>query len=202
MRILAGIMEALLKENVLRAIGHSLTPEEYGLLTQFLFKKSYDRKAILAEEGKVCRYVYFILSGSCYSYYTSEDGERHAIQFAVEGHWISDQYSFFSGRPGIYTVETLEPVDVLLLNRESHEKLCRASHLFEHFFRILVQNAYVAMQLRLAQTNSEDAGRRYLEFSRTYPHFVQRIPQYLIASYLGIKPQSLSRIRKELARKK
>lgn len=191
-------MEDLLKQNVFKTIGHHLTEQEYELFTKFVFQKNFDKKTILAEEGKTCRYVYFILKGSAYSYYVNELGDKNAIQFALEGYWISDQYSFFSGRKGIYNIETLEPVEALVLNKESFEKLCRASHLFEHFFRILMQNAFVGIQYRLTKTNSESAEHRYLEFQKLYPHFVQRIPQYLIASYLGIKPQSLSRIRKEL----
>jgi hypothetical protein len=74
--------------------------------------------------------------------------------------------------------------------------------MIDRFFRILIQNAYVAVQYRLAKTNSEDADHRYQEFAQKYPAFIQRIPQYLIASYLGIKPQSLSRIRKESTSKK
>lgn len=193
------IMENLLMENVYRTIGHRMTDEEYRMLSGSMFRKSWDRKSILTEEGEVSRHVYFILKGACVSYYVNQQGDKNAIQFAVEGHWITDQYSYFSGKPGIYTVETLEPVEALVLNRENHEKICRSSHLFEHFFRVLVQNAFVALQYRLTKTTGEDAETRYLEFASLYPHFIQRIPQYLIASYLGIRPQSLSRIRKKLA---
>lgn len=193
-------MEELLKQNVFKTIGHTLSEDEYELFSKFVFRKSFDKKAILAEEGKYCNYVYFILKGSAYSYYINDLGDKHAIQFALEGYWISDQYGFFSKRKGIYNIESLEPVEVLVLNRENHEKICRSSHLFEHFFRILMQNAFVALQYRLTKTNSESAENRYLEFQKLYPHFIQRIPQYLIASYLGIKPQSLSRIRKELTK--
>lgn len=192
-------MENLLKDNIKRTIDHTLTKEEYELFAQFTFRKSFDKKITLVESYQTCRYVYFILKGSCYSYYINAEGEKHAVQFAIEGHWITDQYSFFSGRPGIYTIETLEQTEVLVINKENFEEVCSASHLFEHFFRILMQNAFVALQYRLIKTNSEDAEHRYIEFVKLYPHFVQRIPQYLIASYLGIKPQSLSRIRKELA---
>lgn len=194
-------MENVLKQNVERTIGHTLTEEEYELLSQYTFRKSLDKKVTIVESHKTCRYVYFILKGSCYSYYINAEGEKHAVQFAIEGHWITDQYSFFSGRPGIYTIETLEQTEVLVINRENFEEICKVSHLFEHFFRILMQNAFVALQYRLIKTNSEDAEHRYLEFVALYPHFAQRIPQYLIASYLGIKPQSLSRIRKELSRR-
>ena len=102
----------------------------------------------------------------------------------------------------MYSIETLEPTEALVVNKENFEKICQSSHMFEHFFRILIQNAFVALQYRLARTNSTDAEHRYLEFSQLHPEFVQRIPQYLIATYLGIKPQSLSRIRKELAERK
>ena len=195
-------MDNLLKENVSRTIGYVMSEEECHDFSQFFFSRTFDKKAILAEEGRNCRYVYFILKGSCYSCYTNETGDKHAMQFAIEGHWISDHYSFFSGQPGMYTIETIEPTDVLVLNRENYDKICASSHLFEHFFHILIQNAFVAQQYRLAMTNSEEAEHRYVEFLRRYPHFVQRIPQYLIASYLGIKPQSLSRIRKEMSSKK
>lgn len=190
-----------LRENVLRTINHTLTDEEYEALSGFFFKKSFDKKTILFEEGEVCRYVYFILNGSCYSYLVNGNGDKHAVQFAIEQHWITDQYSFFSQRKGIYTIETLEPTEALVLNKENYDEMCKSSHLFEHFMRVLMQNAFVATQYRLSKTNSENAETRYLEFSKLYPQFLQRIPQYLIASYLGIKPQSLSRIRKELSKK-
>lgn len=194
-------MEPLLQENFRKAIGHELTEGEYEQFSKYVFKKSFDKKSLLAEMGRPCNYVYFVLKGSAYSFYINETGDKHAIQFAIEGYWISDQYSFFSGRQGIYTIETLEPTEVLVLNKENHEQLCRCNHLFEHFFRVLAQNAYVALQYRLTKTNSEDAEHRYREFLQLFPHFVQRIPQYLIASYLGIKPQSLSRIRKGIVQK-
>lgn len=195
-------MEDLLRQNIQRTIGHPITDEEFEQFSQFLFPKSFDKKATLSEEGELCKYVYFILKGSAYSYFLDKHGDKHAIQLALEGYWITDQYGFFSGKPGIYIIETLEPSRILVLNLENYEKICQSNHLFEHFFRILIQNAFIALQYRLAKTNSEDAEHRYDEFSKLHPSFVQRIPQYLIASYLGIKPQSLSRIRKEKTAKK
>ncbi len=192
-------MTNILRENIEKTIDQSLTDKEFETFTQFFFQKSFDKKSILAEESKTCKYVYFILKGSAYSYYINDNGEKTVIQFAIENYWITDQYSFFSGKPGIYFIETLEPIDVLVLNRENYDQLCCSNQLFERFFRLLLQNAFIALQYRLAKTHSEEAESRYLEFSILYPHFVQRIPQYLIASFLGIKPQSLSRIRKKIA---
>src|SRR5699024_10266788 len=123
-------------------------------------------------------------------------------QFALEGYWITDHYSFFARKKSVYTVEMLEAGELLVLNVEKFDELCKTSHLYEHFFRLLIQNAFISLQYRLALTNSEDAEHRYLAFADKYPHFIQRIPQYLIASYLGIQPQSLSRIRQSLARRR
>jgi len=195
-------MEVLLRQNIQRTIGQQITDDQFEQFSNFLLLRSFDKKTILCKEGEHCKYVYFLLKGSAYSFMVNEHGDKHTIQFALEGYWITDHYSFFSGKPGIYSIETLEPSQILILDRENFEKICESNHLFEHFFRILIQNAFIGLQYRLAKTNSEDAGRRYAEFSNLHPAFVQRIPQYLIASYLGIKPQSLSRIRKEQTGKK
>lgn len=191
-------MESLLRSNIERTIGQSINDDEFESFEKYFFSKSLDKKTVIAEEGKVCKYVYFILQGSGYSYYINEQGEKNVIQLAIEGHWITDQYSFFQQKPGVYFIELTEPSEVLVMNRENFETLCRSNILFERFFRLLIQNAFVALQYRLAKTNSEEAEHRYMEFSNLYPHFIQRIPQYLIASYLGIKPQSLSRIRRKM----
>lgn len=195
-------METLLRQNIHRTIGADLTPEDESILSSLMVHKSFDKKTLLATEGETCKYLYFILQGTAYSYISNEQSEKHAVQLALEGYWITDHYSFFTKNPGIYSIETIEPTEALLMNRETFEKACSSSHAIEHFFRILMQNAFVALQYRLAKTNSEDAEHRYLELSQLNPHFVQRIPQYLIASYLGIKPQSLSRIRKDIAERK
>lgn len=195
-------MNPVLRLNIERTLGKPISDKEFEQFTNLMFEKSFDKKANLVEEGEYCNYNYFIVEGACCSYITDEKGEKHVIRFAFEGHWISDLYSFFSDRKAIYTIEALEPIKALVLNKKNFEIACDNIPIFDRFFRILLQNAYVATQYRLAKSNSEDAEARYLEFSKLNPGLVQRIPQYLIASYLGIKPQSLSRIRKESAHKK
>ncbi|HNR07965.1 MAG TPA: Crp/Fnr family transcriptional regulator [Saprospiraceae bacterium] len=191
-------MSALLKTRVEQTLGQAIPLTEFNAFLDLLYSKSFDKKSVLAEEGKVCKNIYFFQKGSAYSYILDTKAEKHAIQFALAGYWISDLYSFFSGRPGKYNIETLEPSEVLVLNKQQFEAACDTIPVFNRFFRILIQNAYVSLQFRLARTNSEDAEFRYREFSSLHPDFVQNIPQYLIASYLGVKPQSLSRIRKAL----
>jgi len=194
-------MYAILRDNIEKTLGQPISDAVFHSFAACVFPKSFEKKTLLAEEGKFCRYVYFVEEGSCYSYLIDHKGEKHAIQFALEGYWISDLYSFFSDKKGIYNIETLEHSRLLLLNKENFQKACDLCPEIDRFFRLLIQNAFVALQYRLAKTNSEDAEARYLEFSQQFLQFNQRIPQYLIASYLGIKPQSLSRIRKEIAGK-
>lgn len=190
----------LLKINIERFIGKDIFDQELQSFKNHMFSRSFDKKTFLAETGKDCKYVYFILKGACVSYYVNDKGDKIVIQFALEGNWISDLYSFFSNKPGIYTIETLESVEVLMLNRESFEKACDRQ-IIDRFFRKLIQNAYVDLKFRFAKSKSEEASVCYNDFSKQNPELVQRIPQYLIASYLGIKPQSLSRIRKETFKK-
>jgi CRP-like cAMP-binding protein len=195
-------MLAALKENIERTVGRKVPDENCSIFSSYLFEKTFDKKEILIEAGNICKYIYFIKEGSCYSHFNDEKGETHAIQFGIDGYWISDLYSFFSGRKGIYTIEALEPTKVLFLHKDNFDKACNEMPLFDRYFRLLIQNAFVSLQYRLAKTISESAEYRYKEFAAMHPGFVQRIPQYLIASYLGIKPQSLSRIRKEITQRK
>jgi CRP-like cAMP-binding protein len=194
-------MTDLLKHHIEKKTNQILTKNDSNQFAKLVFEKSFDKKDLLAEEGGFCNYIYFIEQGSCYSFLTDEEGDKQVVQLALEDYWISDLYSFFSGKKAIYTIETLEPTKVLALNKEGFQKACDTIPVFDRFFRILLQNAYVALQQRMAQTNSEEAESRYAEFSKIHPDFIQRIPQYLIASFLGVKPESLSRIRKGIAKK-
>ena len=194
-------MKELIKTNIEQTLGEKIPDTMLSKFMELTFEKSFDKKEYLAEAGNACNYQYFILEGSCYSYYLNENGDKNAIQFAIENYWITDATSYFTHKPAVFNIETLEPMRALLLNKENFDLLCDSHPLFDRFFRVLLQNSLAALHYRIAKTTSEDAKYRYLDFSELYPHFIQRIPQYLIASYLGIAPQSLSRIRKEIVHK-
>lgn len=185
-----------LRENIERTLGEKISDSMYAGIEEYAFEKSFEKREFLAETGQTCKYQYFIIEGACYSYYVNDKGDKSAIQFAVEGYWITDASSYFGGKPAVSSIETLEPTTALLLSRTNLEHLCNKYPLFERYFRILLQNTLAFQHRRIAKTISEDAEHRYAEFSKSHPHFIQRIPQYLIASFLGIKPPSLSRIRK------
>ncbi|MBL7916953.1 MAG: Crp/Fnr family transcriptional regulator [Bacteroidia bacterium] len=194
-------MSASLKANIEKKLEHPLEDKHFDMLLKLMFEKSFDKKDLLVEEGSKNNYIYFVEQGSCFSYLTESNGEKQVVQFAIEGNWISDLGSFFSEQKSTYSLEALEPLKTLALNKQNFKKGCDTIPWLDRFFRILIQNAYISLQYRLAKTNSEEIEARYKEFSKLHPQFIQRIPQYLIASYLGVKPQSLSRMRKETAHK-
>lgn len=195
-------MNSLLKQSIEKYTAQKLSLDCELAFNELVFEKHFDKKELIVEEGNYCKYIYFVTSGSCFSYLTDSKADMQVVQFALAGYWISDLYSFYSGKKSIYTIETIEPTSVLMINRESFERACDTMPIFEKYFRVLIQNAYVSMQYRLAKTTSEEAEQRYEEFSKIHSDFLQKIPQYLIASYLGIQPQSLSRIRKKLSSSK
>lgn len=190
----------LLRCNIERTIGSKISDASFSAIEHLMVPKSYDKKTQFIEEGTQSNYVHFIVKGACYAYDVDEFGDKHVFQFSIEDYWIGDLYSFFSGRNGIYNAETIEKTDFFVISKKNFEALCLEHPIYERFFRILIQNAFVALQYRHIKAQTDDAEMRYISFRDNYPQFVQRIPQYLIASYLGIKPQSLSRIRKELAK--
>lgn len=153
-------------------------------------------------EGEVSRNLYFIDSGATHTFLVDKKGEVHTVQFGFEGYWIGDMYSFFSGNPAIFNVETLEPSTLFAMKNSDFVKACSQISKFEHFFRVLVQNGYLSSLQRIAKSFSEDAEQQYLSLIKKHPDLPQRVPQYLVASYLGIKPQSLSRIRHNLTKKR
>jgi CRP-like cAMP-binding protein len=190
-----------LKDSIEKTLGFSLEEKEFVAFASLFAEEKFDKKNVLCEEGVVCSTIYFVKTGSCYSYLTEQDGEKQVVQFAIEGNWISDLFRFFSGKTAVYTIEALEQITVLSLSRNNFAIACDTIPWVDRFFRILIQNAYVALQYRTAKSNIVDAVERYKAFLELHPQLMQRIPQYLVASYLGIKPQSLSRIRKESLRK-
>jgi len=179
----------------------ALTKGEYDRCRTFFIPKKIRKKQFLLQEGEVCTHLAFVLKGCLRSYTVDRGGEEHIVQFATEDWWISDLQSFLSGNPSAYTIDALEDSEVLLLEKKAREPLLSEVPKFERFFRLLLEANYVASHRRIEETLSISAEERYLAFTKTYPALVQRIPQNQIASYLGVTPQSLSRIRNELAKR-
>lgn len=191
---------ALILKNVSRHIRLDQKEEDYFL--SLLEPQSIKRKTLYLEAGKPCKYSAFVLDGALKSFTVDPEGKEHILSFAVADWWISDMYSLLSERPAILNIEAIADSEVLLLSRQNQQMLYDRVPKFERFFRILVENALVAHQQRLIDNMSSTAEERYLRFIAKYPLIPSCVPQHNIASYLGITPEFLSKIRSRLARKR
>ena len=178
-----------------------LNEDEATFFTALLTHRKIPKKTVLLREGEICQFEGYIQQGCVRIYYLDENGFEVTLNFAVEDWWISDIASFHYHTPSSLYMETLEDCEIYFLNPESKEKLLQELPKFERVFRMLVQRRLAVLQNRLIHTISKPATDRYLEFISLYPTISQRVPQYYIASYLGVSPEFVSTIRKRLAAK-
>lgn len=166
------------------------------LKTSFIPKKLRKRQYLL-QEGDICKYQAFVEKGLLRSYTVDEKGSEHILQFASEGWWVADLSSYLSEEPSFLNIEAVEDAELLLISKAEWEAAMKKTPALEHYFRIILQNHLIATQKRLLQSLAETAEEKYNRFLRTYPECVQRMPQHMIASYLGVTRETLSRVRKQ-----
>jgi CRP-like cAMP-binding protein len=179
-----------------------LTEEEKQLCKTFFTPKKLRKRQYILQEGDVCKYVAFVEKGMLRSYTIDEKGNEHIMQFAFEGWWISDHFSFLTGESAVYNIDALEDSELLLISKQAEEKMLQKIPKFEKYFRILLQNSLIATQRRLISSLSQSAEERYNQLISVCPTIPQRVPQHMMASFLGITPETLSRIRKQIASSK
>jgi CRP-like cAMP-binding protein len=192
-------MYDLILKNISRFI--ELNEEEKTYFISLLKIKKLRKKQYLLQEGEVCRCEYYVNKGCLRTYTINDKGQEHIVQFAIEDWWTGDMYSFLTQSPAFYTIDALEDAELICFDKPSLEALYIKVPKFEKFFRLLLQNAFIASQRRIADSMSMTADDRYCRFIDNYPKMEQRLPLKQIASYLGITPESLSRIRSQYNKK-
>lgn len=176
----------------------NLPVETYLDLESRLVRKTLDAKEFLIQEGQIIRYLPFINKGLMVNYRLDDEGEKHVIQIRWTGLWLGDIYSFFSGRPTKFNIRAYQPTELLMIDHKTFDFITREYPIYERYFRLGLQNAYLETLDQIFNLHSLSAEQRYLELIQNVPSLLDDIPHYLIASYLNIQPQSLSRIRRSL----
>ncbi|XZF15108.1 Crp/Fnr family transcriptional regulator [Chitinophagaceae bacterium MMS25-I14] len=182
-------------------INTQVTDEQWEELAAEAYEQTVPKGAILLKQEEVCSEVYFVAKGLLRSYTIDVMGKEHILQFAPEDWWISDRNSFYFNEPSLFFVDAVEESTIIVVTHEFFEKAEKLVPRFTNFNTMALHNSIRFMQRRINQLLSANAEERYLDFITLYPNLTLRIPQWMIASYLGITPESLSRVRKELARR-
>ncbi len=173
--------------------------EDLALVRIHLTPKKLRRKQYLLQEGDVCKNIAFVEKGALRTYTVDDLGTEHILQFALEGWTISDLYSFLTGEASTYNIDALEAAELVLVSKAAHEEMLQTIPKYETYVRLQVTGAYIALQRRITSVLSLTTEERYKNFTATYPNIVQRVPQHMIASFMGLTPETLSRVRKRMA---
>ncbi|MEA1847620.1 Crp/Fnr family transcriptional regulator [Chryseobacterium sp. MHB01] len=176
----------------------NLNANEIESLKHFFIEKKLGKKEFLLKEGEICRNLAFVSTGILKSYISDEKGQERINLFAFEGWWISDFNSFINQEKATLNINAIEYSEVLLISHNDYERLTLEIPIMDRYFRILYQNSLVTKDRRLIVSNKSSAEEKYRSLVRSNPEMFQRISHTLIASYLGLSPETVSRIRKRI----
>jgi CRP/FNR family transcriptional regulator, anaerobic regulatory protein len=187
-------------EQIIRSIKSlvTLNNEEQRAFSQILEVKAYKKKEFLLKEGQICNRVSFINSGCMRLFYNIE-GVENTVQFFFGDSWHTDYSSFLTGQPTIENMQALESCEIVQFKKEDIYKLYDQFPIFDRVGRIMAENAFLSLSVLNKMLTNEEPQQRYLNLMKQRPEVVEKIPQHYIASYLGVKPESLSRIRKRIS---
>ena len=186
-----------LKKYIEEYSGETLTDEEFEMVKTAFTPKKFRKKQYLLQAGDVSRFMAFIIKGAVRQYSVDDKGIEHIIYFGLENWWAGDRESFTMLTPSRYNIDAVEDTEVLLTTYEHLDRLKNSIPAISKMFTTMDQRSYIATQKRIHASISLTAEERYQELSKNYPDFLQRFPQNMIASYLGISAETLSRIRKK-----
>jgi CRP-like cAMP-binding protein len=189
------LLQNISKKNV------QLTADEVDVLKSLFTLKKFRKHQYILQEGEVSTHDNFIIKGLARTYTVDDKGQEHILRFTPEDWWAGDIGSFLSKQPTVYNVDCLEDTEVLRITFDDLELLFEKVPKMNKYYRVLYQKSIVSYNTRLASALSKTAFERYQEFIQRYPQIEQRVSNHQIASFLGITPQSLSRIRNQAMEK-
>ncbi|HEY4198718.1 MAG TPA: Crp/Fnr family transcriptional regulator [Mucilaginibacter sp.] len=186
-----------MKENLIAHINKfvQLNEDEAEQVCAHVDVVNLKKKKFVLQPGEICRANYFVSKGCMRLYFINRNGQEQITQFGLENWWITDLSSLETGRPSIYYVQALEDAELVSITKKAYEELLLTVPKMERYFRIILQKTHTATMRRIEYFRDQTDEERYREFAALFPGFVQRIPQYMLASYLGFTPQFLSKIR-------
>lgn len=185
-------MEHLLRQQIEKII--SLTDEEFSLALTYFTRKTYRKHQYAVQAGDAAPNDHFVVRGLLKSFYADDAGKTHILQFAMEDWWISDPQAYHNKLPATLNIDAIEDTEAFLISIDNREKLCADLRKMEYFFRKKTTAGYIAMQRRVLSLMSHTAEARYKQFVTLYPTLLHRVPKALIASYLGVSRETLSRL--------
>ncbi|KPM30219.1 cAMP-binding protein [Croceitalea dokdonensis DOKDO 023] len=184
---------------ILKYSNQKLSNEQKTLIEEIWYPKKLKKKQFLLQEGEICRFASFINKGAIRQYIVDDSGKENIVQLAIENWWITDRESLFNQIPSKYYIDAWEQTEVLLLKYKNLEKFQTIPAVKEMFWK-MNQNNHIASQNRLIDSVNHSAKENYTKLLKTNPDFIQRFPQHIIASYLGITKETLSRVRHQLVK--
>ncbi len=185
-------MSELLRQQIEKIV--ELTDSEFEFVLSHFTQKLFKKHQFLVQEGNAAPNDHFVIKGLLRSFYLDQGGKSHILQFAMEDWWISDPQAYHNGEIATLNIDCLEDTLVFMISLENREKLCSESRKMEYFFRKKTQAGYIALQKRIQSLMTLTAKERYDQFVQLYPQLSQRLPKTMIASYLGISRETLSRL--------
>lgn len=172
-----------------------LDDKEAETVFSYFETESFKKKQIMLEEGHICNKQYFITKGCVRFYINNSKGVEQTLQFGIENWWIADYLSFQEQIPSHFYIQAIEAIEALSIDRKSFEALLLELPKLERYFRLIIQKSFGASQTRIKYLFTMSAEERYRHMNSRFPEFIQRVPQYMLASYLDFSPEFLSKIR-------
>ena len=176
-----------------------LTKEEQEFIQNYLTLKKIRKRQYLLQEGDLCKCVAFVENGAMRLYSVDPNGSEHIVAFALEGSFMTDLYSFLTNEPTIYNIDAIEDSELVLITKSASDELRKLSPKYQEFIFQATSQAYIQLQRRMSTVISLTVEERYKELTETHPDIIQRVPQHMIASYMGLTPETLSRVRKRIS---